>query len=964
MQTTVILSNQINSLIDAIAERLFATITKRKVVVPDTHLRNYLFLRLAEHTKYHVAMGMEVVTLSQLIANDFPSRIELAIRLEGMIAQLKEEIVLAPLMHYLRKSKTPLPVFCDQLADAFLQYVLYGDEHVQRWLTQEGWQQELFKRLNFEFAFSCEYEWHVLGFNFLPKLFTDRLKKMGATFYLFSPCQAFWEDLCSDKERARLGKKLNLQGQETLEGYLQDQNPLLANMGKLGRNFLRQFEDLETEEHYVPVAGSTLLERVKRSVLELLPLEDGLDDDSIQLYAASSQLREVEVLYTVLHDLMLRERIEPKEIQVFASDINVYAPLIHLVFGRKNSAIPYSLSGLNLSSESGFAKGFMQLLNLPQHRFDPISIFHLFGSPLFAEKFSFSESDVEKIRNWAEKTAVRWGMDAAQRELLLNEKMIEESDLGTWKRGFKQLLQGLVMLDPGVPSVNLSDASLLETFLDVMYQLCADLQPLFDGSRLSIPSWHQLLSRLARSYFALKDQDLNLLKKMDQVFLKLQNLQDPVFNFSSIKRIVENLFTVSAGGYKTAHLQSICFSSFPKGSPVAKKVTWILGLQEGSFPRTEKINSLSEISLSGPTKNEKDRYLFLEAIFSTKDYLILSYLNLSSKDHKLQSPSLPVQELFFFVQKSLITPKKFPQLAFLKKESSPPFLNEFCCKTKIESRSRIDTLTVDIKKLEKCAKHPLKFYFHEKLGIYLERSKEKDEEFIVSNIIKAKIRCAALTRPLEEVVRETQFLSNMPLGSFKEVAFLKIHEEMEKSKRFSFKEVHSRNFSAEPFLISLGNGRQALLRGVLENVTEEGFLYYGEKNMADFIKIWPSYLVFLISSEKDAKRDLLLLKAGKKIAPPKEDPELLLRKYLEYYELCLEHPSPLMPDFAKALLEGTEEDFKKAVKKNGNEWFVDEYLEWLTARDSLCHSEIIFANWSASLRSLFCAFLEWGKDEV
>ncbi|MES2345259.1 MAG: exodeoxyribonuclease V subunit gamma [Chlamydiota bacterium] len=964
MQTTVILSNQIDSLIDAIAERLFAKITKRKIIVPDTNLRNYLFLRLAEYTRSNIAMGMEVVTLSQLMANHFTTDVELSLNLEYLIEQLRMEPLFAPLERYLKRSKTPLSMFCNQLAHTFLHYAFYGEEHLQEWLNKKGWQQELWKHFDFRFILPEGYEWHLLGFNFLPKFFTDCFKQREATFYLLSPCQEFWEDVCSDKERARLKEKLHLRAQDTLEEYLQDQNPLLANMGKLGRIFLKQFEDVESEERYIPIEGDTLLEKVKRSVLELEPFEKESDDDSIQLYAANSQLQEVEQLYTVLHELMLREGIEPKEIQVITSDINSYAPLIHLVFGRESSSISYSLSGLDLSFESCFAKGFMQLLSLPEHRFDPISIFHLFENPLFAAKFSFSESDLEKIRSWTEKTSVRWGMDSAQRECLLGKKMIEETDLGTWKRSFEQLLKGLAMLDPGLTLVNLSDSQLLGTFLDVMHGLNKDLKPLFDGSHLSIASWHQLLNRLARSYFALKDEDFSLLKKMDQLFQKVKNLQDPVFEFFSIKRVVENLFTASTGSYKTAHLQSVLFSSFPKGSPVPKKVTWILGVQEGGFPRMEKADPLSEILLKAPTKSEKDRYLFLEMIFSAEKYFILSYVFLSSKDHKLQSPSLPVQELFFFVQKSLITLKKFPQLTFLKKDPSPPFLREFYQLTTIKNKDFSDEKIIDVKKLEKCAKHPLKLYFHETLKIYLERSKEKDEEFIIPNFIKAQLRHEAFKRPLEEVLCTSRFQANMPLGSFKGITALKIGEEMEKSRVFSFKEVSSRNFSKNPLVISLKDGRRVCIKGVLENVTEEGFLYYGEKTINDLIKVWPSYLLFLHSSNKDANKDLLLLKAGKRISPPKNDPARLLADYLEYYELCLQFASPLMPECAKALLEGTPDDLDKALKKNDNEWISDEYLEWLRLKDSLPQAEIVFANWQECLRSLFSSFLEWSKNEI
>lgn len=97
---------------------------------------------------------------------------------------------------------------------------------------------------------------------------------------------------------------------------------------------------------------------------------------------------------------------------------------------------------------------------------------------------------------------------------------------------------------------------------------------------------------------------------------------------------------------------------------------------------------------------------------------------------------------------------------------------------------------------------------------------------------------------------------------------------------------------------------------------------------------------------------------------PEQNPLELLQDYLEYYELCLQFPSPLMPNWGKALLEGSEEELGKEMEKENFTSFTDVYLEWIKLRNPSPSSHVVFGNWSETTRKLFSSFMSWRKNEV
>lgn len=951
------LSNQIEVLADLLGEELFASISKRKVIVPDSKMRNFLQQRIALHSSRGVAMGMELHTLADFAEETLPSKAALALHLEHRIASLERGGIFLPLHRYLESSKMPLHSFSDQLARVFLRYALYGGKELSLWKQQEGWQQALWGELDFSLRLEAGFEWHLFGFNALPPFYLEAFKQVKSVFYLLSPSACFWEDFCTDKQKAQLSVDLKASEQEALEEYLQDQHPLLANMGKLGRSFLQQLHDFDPAEYYTPSQGSTTLSGVQNSMLSLSSFEAQEEETSLQIHPVASRLEEVELIFSSLQQLILEEGFAPEEIQVVARDINAYAPYIHMIFGREESSIPYAIADLAVSSHSFLAQGVLQIFQVVEERFSIHSLFKLLDNPAFLKKHPFSEAEQQRLSEWVEETGTVWGVDRLQREAFLQKETLERSDVGTWKGGFERLFYGFAMLSPLYPFVDMTETELLERWVDCIYGLRATLAPVLEKTTRSATEWLEWMKEMIGVYFAITPEDESFLQGLDRLKASVCELENPIFSFASIQRVVENFLQMPTRGYHTADLSSVLFSSFSKGSPVPKKIIWILGLGEEEFPRRESPLPLLQFFTAAPSQADVDRYLFLEYLLSARKMLIASYVNVSSRDHKEVAPSRVLQELYLFIGRDL--PKKAhpTPVHALKNAPSPPLLPSFFQITTIDLVEDPKVQSISLKKLESCARHPLKFFFQEKLKLYLEPSKQKVEEFSLGNFTKAALRKEMFKREQQSVLEEAFAQGKTPVGRFKETVQLHMEEEMDKAVSLLPQEVFSYDLTAAPLSVVFENQAQVEIRGKIGDVSLDGLLFYGDDSVRALLRIWPTYLVFLLRQPEEGKKDLLLLKQGKRLAPPKEDPKVLLKKYLSYYNLCLQYPCPLLPDWGKPLLEGNAQDFQKVVHEKGV--FKDEYLEWIKTREGSLSPEVMFANWASVLSPLFSSFLEW-----
>lgn len=956
--TEVFLSNRLETLADLLKNRLFFSglqaFERRVVIVPCESTKSFLIHRFAQDSQLQIAAGMQIVTLDQALdpyLKGVPSFLQLSLTLNGLLTHLEDNELFSPLRTYLNPLSR-IEGFAEELAQIFLRYGLYGGKFIKEWESQAGWQQELWRRV-FSERFSYPYKgapaeplqetFYLFGHSFLPRLYWQLFKK--CVHFQLSPCQLFWGDVCSDKESARLLRKA-AKGQEELAAYLQDKNRLLANMGKLGRAAFAYFDEdsCQLEEYYQEGETNTALEILQNGVLNLC--ESALTPDaSLQLHSAPSKQREVEALLETLYEL----GAHPKDVIVYAPDIADYVPYIQNVFAGR---LDYAVFDLPLSSQNSFVQGFFHLLSLPQARFDTASILKLFSFAPFLEKFGITEEEVRDLRAWVEQEMILWGVDEEQRNAFFSEgKMLEASPRGTWAHAFDAGLWDLAFRSNPFLS-----PELFGQLIQLVRSLKEDFQDVLAHKVQSVAAWMGWLKNLAHKYFFLSSDDIFLLEAFAQLAMEEVNV-----GFKSIERAVKSLLSRKNGAIQASHLEGVRFYSLKSGKALPASVICLLGMEEESYPRKEVRSSLCEMSIDAdycPTSYDEDRYILLELLLAARSHLIVSYQRISSGDGKAQGPSLCVRELLGKEYPEIVHPQlPFDRVHFEKpsfeplahylaakayygpKQATPFFIPEFHQKAPLKKNAQPQEILIDLKAIQQLMRHPIQFYLQKALRIYFTREGQDDLEFSYS--------------PLKK---------NVPLGAFKEVALQRLQEEErdfeESLACFGVKREEIVSTFVD-LTVALDEGRTARIQGTLEGVTPEGFLYSG-----NLLRAWPSFLVYLCLSQ--GKAQLLLPKTQTIKQAPAVDPRLLLKEWIGYYELSLENVSPLMPDWADALLSENRERLEKAMASSVSSFasYQDEILHWLNLREEkMPDADALIANWSQPLQATFSPFQTWRGDD-
>ncbi|NGX46977.1 MAG: RecBCD enzyme subunit RecC [Chlamydiae bacterium] len=905
-------SNDLGELIPVLKENLYppgsGPFEKRLVIVPHLGLKTYLLQALGRDPDLQVAAGLQIANLAQgwskVTKKNLPSHLELSLFLEHELIPLIDEE--PELSSYFQKDTRMgrIGPFCNALAEYFLRYAVFGKKPLPKW------QEMLWEKWNWSVPTLGKTNWkiHLFGFSFLPKVYFSFFQKLGAQMYLFSPCEIFWGDFYTPKERKFLQKNVPRAQLDIFEESFAEQNPLLASWGKMGRKFFLMVEegDVPTQEYYVPAKGEGTLQNLQNDILSGCYSRRHVDE-TLVFCSATSQFHEIEILKDkILH--LCKKGIEPKEIQVFAPDISPYVPYIHAVF----SDVPYSISDIPCEEEDPIAKAFAKMIDLPKKRFALEEVLQVLAK---------LKIDVSLVRKWLEKVHVRWGFSKAQRKTFylkdFSEKQIHANAAeGTWEHGLGRLLQGLGHSD-GVQGVGPAEMAEFNQFYQLIYSLVDDLAPLYDGTLWTIPTWLRYFACLLESYFAI-DPSYDLYKELTEMAAVCDHLDREKVPYEGVERVLEYFLEKKSKSHQAPHLQAIRFGAFSEGCIQPSKAIFLIGMQEEAFPRVETNASLymGEQDFR-PTIPQKDRYLFLQALCSAREVFSISHLC-------DEGVSFVVQELLSALDGAEIVPHT-RQVYDSSKQPKPPLIPEFFTPVPIDI-PKLVPMDIDVQKLFKFARHPLRYYLHEVLGVYPDFGKVDQREFLLDPLTKYQLVRAALQGIPSE--------AELPVHLLEPLAKQQIQREVEEwhlaMEAFG---IDRGDLESKKIDLEIGPVR---LKGKIELFTSKGLLVRGKNQIEDQIRFWPQALVM-----QHLGLPLLFAKDHTTFTP-----EGNFEEYLTYFQLSHKHPSPLVPSIAKALLQ--DGDLQKALKRVGDETFA-----YLFFRDPMPNASIIQQNWSDILQKLF-----------
>jgi len=517
----------------------------------------------------------------------------------------------------------------------------------------------------------------LFGVSTLPPLYLEILDRLAGHLdvhlFVLSPSDAYWGDIRSRREVLRALERHNAsldQVDDLL--HLDAGNPLLASMGRIGRDFQAVLE-MHTDYHqprddlFVPPPDepASLLEALQADIFHLRDGRTGeapgglrAADGSIALHACHGPLREVEVVHDHLRALFDQDAtLAPHEVIVMTPDIDRYAPLIDAVFGdASEERIPYAISDRATRRESTVIECFLALLGLARGRLTWTEVFDLLAAEPVREKQDLEVEDVERLQRWTREAGVRWGIDGSHR------RRFDRPGFGynTWRFGLDRLLAGVALpagretLLGGVLAHEAAEGRQAEPLgkLAAFCQRLFDLVSALDEPR-SLAGWEQLLGGAIDGL--LSDRGAHghghrLIRR--ELHAMVKQAEAAGFSQPVAAEVVASCLADAFGRPRSAHgfmSGGVTFCKLLPMRSIPFRVVVLMGMGDGEFPRPDRRLGFDRIR-AHPMPGDRslradDRYQFLEAVLAAREKLLITWVGQSNQDNRDMPPSVLVGEL-------------------------------------------------------------------------------------------------------------------------------------------------------------------------------------------------------------------------------------------------------------------------------------------------------------------------------
>ncbi len=242
------------------------------------------------------------------------------------------------------------------------------------------------------------------------------------------------------------------------------------------------------------------------------------------------------------------------------------------------------------------------------------------------------------------------GLDKEHQEKLLSAKKEKTDSKGSWKQGIDYLFSLYATAGEEGEAMQFSDAPLLAELWDLLTCLHGSLAPFFDGSLKTIREWSYEIKNLSEQFFSSSPPRDAFYALCDRLEGLGHYCGEGMFPFSSVQVWLTMLTDQQTSSFQPVGVEAVSFCSLLPMRVIPAKVICLLGMNEGAFPRQEKffgLDKLREIPGRGgcPTQAEFDKQLFLEALLSAKEKMIMTALTHHALDQTPLSPSGVVLDL-------------------------------------------------------------------------------------------------------------------------------------------------------------------------------------------------------------------------------------------------------------------------------------------------------------------------------
>ncbi len=514
---------------------------------------------------------------------------------------------------------------------------------------------------------------HLFGIASLPPLFVQLFEYLGhhceVHWYLLTPSPEYLGDEPTRRELARRSGRHAATAQSELASAL----PLLASLGRTGRELSRV---LEETSQYEEIEGSGFVEPEPTSLLRILQgdlcalrrrgprgsapavvLATG--DRSLEVHSCHGPRRELEVLRELLLDAFETDpTLVPEDVLVMLRDVEAYSPLVDAVFGAtppgQPRSIPYAIADRTLRAENTLADAVVRLLEGLTGRLSLVGLFELLELEPVQRKMGLEREVVIQLRTRLSELGARWGVDAEDRARL----GLPSYEENTLRFGLRRLILGTAMSASGEPYFGVLPDELEGDRAEQAGVLAAFIERLFVWRQrligaLTLAGWTGCLGELVAELCQLEpDQEWQkpeLLKQLQQLVTEAEvgGFDEALSERAFIAQLREHFEgNRSARAFLTG---GVTFSAMLPMRSIPFRVIAMVGLDDTAFPRPVRRSSIDGIAaaprLGDRSSRDEDRHLFLEALLSARERLILTYIGRSPRDDSTRPPSVVLEEL-------------------------------------------------------------------------------------------------------------------------------------------------------------------------------------------------------------------------------------------------------------------------------------------------------------------------------
>lgn len=549
----------------------------------------------------------------------------------------------------------------------------------------------------------------LFGIASLPPLylhvFEALSRRIEVHLFMLSPSQEYWADVRRPGRGPGVDGGAGGAGAQGVgvgvDATLQSEgHPLLASLGQVAREFHHLLEDgtgyvdasdgqatagADAQVRYVDPGEATLLRALQSDMLHLRArgtageparLEVPAEDRSIAVHACHGPMREVEVLHDQLVELLQAPGVEPQDIVVMAPDIDAYAPFIDAVFGQTSGRprVAYRISDRRVRSTHALVDAFDAILQVLAGRMTAGEVLDLLGRAPVRAHFGIPDEALGTLRQWVADSGIRWGVDAQHRADEGQPALSEH----TFRFGLDRLLLGHAMEGGSqrmfaghlpFDGVDSGDAELLGRLSHFCQTLFACRERV-RGLR-EVAQWQQVLESVMGSLLSAEGALAEEQQSIREVLHAMANAAGSA-GFSqplSLRAVRRKLAaSIEDGAVARGFLAGgVTFCQLVPMRSIPFRVVCLIGMNDEDFPRRRPRLGFDRIASGKARPGDRnppaeDRFLFLEAVLSAREQLIITYQGRGIHDNAVRPPSVLVAELISVLARGFCFPGEVAEM--------------------------------------------------------------------------------------------------------------------------------------------------------------------------------------------------------------------------------------------------------------------------------------------------------------